>query len=57
MAPKSTLLSSHILFSSWDPDAQLLPFLQELAASFFIDQIKNQFGKQILVSVPPHWWN
>jgi hypothetical protein len=57
MAPKSTSLSSRILFSSWDPDTQPLPFVQQLAAYFFIDQIKNQFGNRILVSLPPHWWN
>jgi hypothetical protein len=50
---KSPFSISPMLFSSWDPDVPPLLFTQKLASAFFIDQIKNQLGKQILVSAPP----
>jgi hypothetical protein len=34
--------------SSWDPEVSLLPFIQQLVSAFFIDQTKNQLGKQHL---------
>ena len=40
------------LYSS-DPESPPLPFVQQLAPTFFIDQIKNQSGNQTLLSVPP----
>jgi hypothetical protein len=51
LVPKSgqKLHLSPVGSSSWEPEVPPLPFAQQLASAFFIDQIKNQLGNQIYV--------
>jgi hypothetical protein len=50
---KTSSFPTSLLFL-WEPEIPpFFPLSQELALTFFIDQIKNQLGNQILISASP----